>query len=161
MFNLLNKYLVGIYVFQSVKTCFCRLLTIGCAFPVRNFIWYVILFKCYTMLVLCMFLHETCSLQFLLDITITQLDFYSRIDDIEDSSILRRGMPVAHSIYGVPSTINSANYVYFMALSRVSELNHPEAYSIFTGTNKLTLNKLKYNMTPTFIYVCRTDVRTS
>lgn len=41
-------------------------------------------------------------------------------------------MPVAHSIYGVPSTINSANYVYFLALEKLSVLEHPEAYTIFT-----------------------------
>ena len=49
-----------------------------------------------------------------------------RIDDIEDNSILRRGIPVAHSIYGVASTINSANYVYFLGLEKVLELNHPQ-----------------------------------
>lgn len=38
-----------------------------------------------------------------------------RVDDIEDNSKLRRGVPVAHSIYGVASTINTANYVYFQA----------------------------------------------
>ncbi|KAF8554836.1 terpenoid synthase [Imleria badia] len=37
------------------------------------------------------------------------------VDDIEDDSELRRGKPVAHKIYGVPQTINSANYVYFLA----------------------------------------------
>jgi len=36
------------------------------------------------------------------------------VDDIEDGSHLRRGIPVAHAIYGVPTTINTANYVYFM-----------------------------------------------
>ena len=41
------------------------------------------------------------------------------IDDIEDDSILRRGIPVAHKIYGVPHTINSANYVYFLGLQKV------------------------------------------
>ena len=40
------------------------------------------------------------------------------IDDIEDNSKLRRGIPVAHSIFGVPSTINCANYVYFLALEK-------------------------------------------
>ena len=40
------------------------------------------------------------------------------IDDIEDNSKLRRGQPVAHSIFGVASVINTANYVYFMALER-------------------------------------------
>ncbi len=33
------------------------------------------------------------------------------IDDVEDNSELRRGIPVAHKIYGIPSTINCANYV--------------------------------------------------
>ncbi len=41
------------------------------------------------------------------------------VDDIEDGSHLRRGVPVAHAIYGVPSTINCANYVYFMVCVRV------------------------------------------
>lgn len=54
------------------------------------------------------------------------------IDDIEDNSNLRRGMPVAHKIYGVAHTINSANYVYFKALERVVSLDHPECINIFT-----------------------------
>lgn len=54
------------------------------------------------------------------------------IDDIEDNSILRRGIPVAHSIYGVASTINAANYVLFIALENVLSLNHPEATQVFT-----------------------------
>ncbi|XP_043468175.1 geranylgeranyl pyrophosphate synthase isoform X1 [Leptopilina heterotoma] len=58
--------------------------------------------------------------------------FSSRIDDIEDNSILRRGIPVAHSIYGVASTINAANYVLFIALENVLSLNHPEATQVFT-----------------------------
>ncbi|XP_037637261.1 geranylgeranyl pyrophosphate synthase [Sebastes umbrosus] len=54
------------------------------------------------------------------------------IDDIEDSSKLRRGFPVAHSIYGIPSVINSANYVYFLGLEKVLTLEHPEAVRVFT-----------------------------
>ncbi|XP_011505482.1 PREDICTED: geranylgeranyl pyrophosphate synthase isoform X2 [Ceratosolen solmsi marchali] len=54
------------------------------------------------------------------------------IDDIQDNSILRRGIPVAHSIYGVASTINAANYVLFIALERVISLNHPEATQVYT-----------------------------
>ncbi|XP_042870342.1 geranylgeranyl pyrophosphate synthase-like [Penaeus japonicus] len=53
------------------------------------------------------------------------------IDDIEDNSVLRRGIPVAHSIYGVASTINSANYVYFLGLEKVLALNHPKATTVF------------------------------
>lgn len=53
------------------------------------------------------------------------------LDDIEDNSILRRGIPVAHKIYGTPSTINSANYVMFICLERVLELGHPDAVKVF------------------------------
>ncbi|XP_064411948.1 geranylgeranyl pyrophosphate synthase isoform X2 [Latimeria chalumnae] len=55
------------------------------------------------------------------------------IDDIEDNSKLRRGFPVAHSIYGVPSVINSANYVYFLGLEKVLTLDHPDAVKVFTS----------------------------
>ncbi|RPD57345.1 terpenoid synthase [Lentinus tigrinus ALCF2SS1-7] len=44
------------------------------------------------------------------------------IDDIEDDAQLRRGVPVAHKIYGIPQTINSANYVYFLAYQQLFAL---------------------------------------
>jgi geranylgeranyl diphosphate synthase, type III len=53
------------------------------------------------------------------------------IDDIEDNSKLRRGIPVAHSIFGVPATINAANYAYFIALQRCQALNSPVALKVF------------------------------
>ncbi|KAF7377699.1 hypothetical protein MSAN_00192900 [Mycena sanguinolenta] len=49
------------------------------------------------------------------------------IDDIEDDSQLRRGAPVAHKIYGIPQTINSANYVYFLAFQELRALSGPDA----------------------------------
>jgi geranylgeranyl diphosphate synthase type 3 len=54
------------------------------------------------------------------------------VDDIEDNSKLRRGIPVAHSVYGVPQTINSANYVYFLALEKTLGLGDQKAVDIFT-----------------------------
>ncbi|XP_046392537.1 geranylgeranyl pyrophosphate synthase isoform X2 [Ischnura elegans] len=54
------------------------------------------------------------------------------IDDIQDNAVLRRGVPVAHSIYGVASTINAANYVLFIALEKVLTLNHPDATKVYT-----------------------------
>ncbi|KAL8676387.1 MAG: hypothetical protein Q9186_007083 [Xanthomendoza sp. 1 TL-2023] len=37
------------------------------------------------------------------------------IDDIQDSSRLRRGGPAAHLVFGTAQTINAANYVYYLA----------------------------------------------
>ncbi|XP_064610236.1 geranylgeranyl pyrophosphate synthase-like [Liolophura sinensis] len=54
------------------------------------------------------------------------------IDDIEDNSQLRRGIPVAHNIFGVAHTINSANYVYFLGLQKILTLGIPEATPVFT-----------------------------
>lgn len=52
------------------------------------------------------------------------------VDDIEDSSTLRRGIPVAHSIFGVPSVINGANYAYFLALEKCHAWKNPEAMNV-------------------------------
>ena len=54
------------------------------------------------------------------------------IDDVEDNSQLRRGVPVAHSIFGTAQTINSANYVYFCALQELLTLNNPEVVRIYS-----------------------------
>ncbi|KAI8365923.1 geranylgeranyl pyrophosphate synthase [Radiomyces spectabilis] len=54
------------------------------------------------------------------------------IDDVQDGSVLRRAVPVAHLIYGVPQTINCANYVYFLALQEILKLNHPAMVTIYT-----------------------------
>ncbi|KAL8952933.1 MAG: hypothetical protein Q9183_007363, partial [Haloplaca sp. 2 TL-2023] len=53
------------------------------------------------------------------------------IDDVEDNSLLRRGIPVAHSIFGTAQTINSANYIYFQALQELLKLNNPEVVRIY------------------------------
>ncbi|DBA00273.1 TPA: hypothetical protein N0F65_007917 [Lagenidium giganteum] len=53
------------------------------------------------------------------------------IDDIEDNSELRRGKPVAHQIYGVPATINCANYVYFLSLQRCQALQNGKAMQVY------------------------------
>jgi geranylgeranyl diphosphate synthase type 3 len=60
------------------------------------------------------------------------LILHSRIDDMEDHSVLRRGVPAAHTIYGVPSTINAAIYAYLVALNMVHILNHPKAMALCT-----------------------------
>ena len=62
------------------------------------------------------------------------------VDDIEDASTLRRGIPVAHEVFGVPIVINTANYVYFMALQKVHNLREPECMDIFV-TELLNLHR--------------------
>jgi len=53
------------------------------------------------------------------------------IDDIEDNSRLRRGNPVTHAVFGVPLTINTANYMYFVAMEKVYNTGHPDAVKVF------------------------------
>lgn len=69
------------------------------------------------------------------------------MDDVEDDSQLRRGQPgillpvevlhylisctpVTHKIYGIPQTVNSANYVYFLA--------YKELFSLRDGGSNVT-----------------------
>ena len=66
------------------------------------------------------------------------------IDDIEDNSKLRRGVPVAHSIFGVAPVINTANYVYFLALERCHGLKNE-------GAMKVRLH-IWYLLSVSFIY---------
>ncbi|GFG36235.1 hypothetical protein Cfor_01026, partial [Coptotermes formosanus] len=51
-------------------------------------------------------------------------------DDIQDNSTLRRGIPAAHTIYGVASTISAAIYLLLRGLKRAQDLNHPEAMKV-------------------------------
>ncbi|PVI01463.1 geranylgeranyl pyrophosphate synthetase [Periconia macrospinosa] len=54
------------------------------------------------------------------------------VDDVEDNSLLRRGIPVANSIYGVAQTINTANYVYFKALQELISMGNPALVQIYS-----------------------------
>ena len=54
------------------------------------------------------------------------------VDDVEDFSQLRRGVPVAHNIFGTAQTINSANYVYFAALQELLKLGNDKVIRIYT-----------------------------
>ncbi|EOD46358.1 putative geranylgeranyl diphosphate synthase protein [Neofusicoccum parvum UCRNP2] len=53
------------------------------------------------------------------------------IDDIQDGSTLRRGVPAAHEVFGAAQTINSANYAYFLALRELRQLANPGAVDVF------------------------------
>ncbi|XP_046455402.1 geranylgeranyl pyrophosphate synthase-like isoform X2 [Daphnia pulex] len=60
-----------------------------------------------------------------------KLNIINDVVQMLHNASLLRGIPVAHSIYGVASTINSANYVYFLGLEKVLGLNHPQATEVF------------------------------
>ena len=40
---------------------------------------------------------------------------------------------MAHHVFGVANTINSANYVYFLGLQKAMTLSHTEVSRVFTG----------------------------
>ncbi|OQR71931.1 geranylgeranyl pyrophosphate synthase-like, partial [Tropilaelaps mercedesae] len=54
------------------------------------------------------------------------------VDDIEDDSRLRRGVPSAHRVFGLASTLNTANYVYFIGLDKCLKLGEPKAIQVFS-----------------------------
>lgn len=60
------------------------------------------------------------------------LIYLGSVDDVEDNSTLRRGIPVTHSIFGTAQTINSANYVYFGALQELLKLGNARTIPIYT-----------------------------
>jgi geranylgeranyl pyrophosphate synthase len=44
------------------------------------------------------------------------------IDDIEDDSATRRGQPTLHRRYGLPTALNTGNWLYFLALALLARL---------------------------------------
>jgi geranylgeranyl pyrophosphate synthase len=65
---------------------------------------------------------ETRQCQFVAD--------WHRLDDIEDSSDLRRGHPATHTVFGAPSTINSANFLLIDVMNDIQKLNSPRCMGI-------------------------------
>lgn len=110
----------------NLHNCF-RLSTIGWMHQMISWNRYPKLCKCFIMPAWCKFFN---IFEILKNYSVYH---FFRIDDIEDNSILRRGSPATHSIYGVTRTTNTANYVYFLALEKTLALNHPQATLVFTG----------------------------
>lgn len=44
------------------------------------------------------------------------------VDDIQDEASVRRGAPALHRVIGTPRALNTGNWLYFVALSRLSAL---------------------------------------
>jgi len=60
------------------------------------------------------------------------ITLHCRFDDIQDNSSLRRGIPAAYTVCGVPSTISAAICVYFVTLQRVLSFNQTEMIKLYT-----------------------------
>lgn len=54
------------------------------------------------------------------------------VDDIEDNSVLRRGLPVAQKVFGAAQTLNCANYMYFVVLNKIAKLHNTDTVDIFS-----------------------------
>lgn len=66
------------------------------------------------------------------------------IDDIQDNSTLRRGLPCAHLIYGVPATINSAIYYMFIWLQLIVQYTPKDhVYAMMTEVFNLAMDDLR------------------
>jgi geranylgeranyl diphosphate synthase type 3 len=70
---------------------------------------------------------EYCVISLVLDLCII-LDF--RTDDIQDTSTLRRGIPAAHTVFGVSRTINAACFLLVRGMMRARSLNNPESLKV-------------------------------
>ncbi|XP_022118123.2 geranylgeranyl pyrophosphate synthase-like [Pieris rapae] len=53
------------------------------------------------------------------------------IDDIQDNTLVRRGIPSAHCVYGIPFTLNCSLQVLTIMLQKLLEL-HPMAAKLFS-----------------------------
>jgi geranylgeranyl diphosphate synthase type 3 len=69
------------------------------------------------------------------------------VDDVEDNATLRRGYPVAHSLFGIAQTINSSNYMLFVALQKILELGSEEAVRIYSGMFTIRCMHLQLTLT--------------
>lgn len=69
-----------------------------------------------------------------------QLLTTSSIDDIQDDSKMRRGLPSAHEKYDVAQVINSANYIYFLAQQQLLDLPGDRQLQAFQIFNEEILN---------------------
>lgn len=55
------------------------------------------------------------------------------LDDIQDSSELRRGRPTAYRVFGIPQTINAATHALTLAFEKVVPLTKTGSSNVFFG----------------------------
>ncbi|KAG2026212.1 hypothetical protein GB937_001719 [Aspergillus fischeri] len=88
------------------------------------------------------------------DRTVTQLKSIAQtlhnaslmLDDIEDSSPLRRGRPATHTVFGVGQTINSANFLLIQAADQVRRLDDSQCMDIFMEEMRLLFRGQSFDL---------------
>ncbi|KAK6213346.1 geranylgeranyl pyrophosphate synthase [Colletotrichum tabaci] len=55
------------------------------------------------------------------------------LDDIEDDSPLRRGLPATHMVFGRAQSINTANYMFVQAVQQAQTLSNPACLGTLLG----------------------------
>ncbi|XP_050664115.1 terpene synthase-like [Leptidea sinapis] len=55
------------------------------------------------------------------------------LDDILDNTLVRRNVPAAHLVYGIPLTINASMHVVMLSLQKLLKLGHPMIGSTFSN----------------------------
>jgi len=60
------------------------------------------------------------------------VNLHCRIDDIQDNSALRRGIPAAYRVYGVARTLSAATCVVFKSLQFALSSNHTDMIKLYT-----------------------------
>ncbi|KAF4231839.1 hypothetical protein CNMCM6457_005138 [Aspergillus fumigatiaffinis] len=68
------------------------------------------------------------------------------LDDIEDSSTLRRGQPATHTVFGVGQTINSANFLLIQAADQVRQLDDSRCMDIFMEEMRLLFRGQSFDL---------------
>ncbi|GES63959.1 gibberellin cluster-GGPP-synthase [Aspergillus terreus] len=76
--------------------------------------------------------------------------------DIEDNSILRRGKPTTHRVFGVAQMINSSTYVLTASINEASKLQSKRAVSIVTHGVSFMLQGQGMDLCSTYLGECPT-----
>ena len=64
------------------------------------------------------------------------------VDDVEDSSSLRRGKPALHLIYGVDIAINAGNTIYYLPLKVLDRYKNKLSKDIFLAIYQTYINEM-------------------
>lgn len=67
----------------------------------------------------------------------------TRLDDIEDGSHLRRGLPAAHVKYGLGQTVNSATYLFGKAVALAARRLQSGCLNVMLGEIPLSFCDLR------------------